>query len=878
MDGAPDPDGAGPSGSSASSAGAGAGGSSSSSAGSSSRSASSSSSSSAGGPREHLLHWLDLGSYEGEPCLDEGPFAPPLPPGQGVATSLEHRVHVAARLRTGQKRLTAIWGLPSRLLGYRVDFAKILRAMKRSFRTNGAILHDAERGVVLQLQGDCWRVAQDFLVNEGLVDRRNLRIHGARGDGLAGQGAQPSEADLFALRAPGRPKAPRGLGPAPAGPAPRCPPPEHPPPEAPAEEEAGEWAAVAGRLSRIERSRGRRGCDPQQAVHELGLILEVVEAGHGIFGSCEVFTVLSRLLVAEFDASTSAFRRIRPESWKRLLCLVKRSLAVLQADPLATLRECDGAEARPAEDLQRGAHTELCRSVLRLDTELGKALRLAEVHEVEYAEYLDCTVEMLGLLAASLTLFQQHAALFPEGEWRIAACLLDAVYHLDDAIMQSVIQVRTASPPQVEQGFWTLWQGPGDSEASVRSLCAVVCARSDDAAFRTRAVLQQAYHHALHGRYREAQTLLALSGVAEEAARLDVSVQVLCNRTVAQLGLCAFRDGKLLEAHAALEGLCTSGSAERLLGQPPRRGPRAQAGNARAPDLVVPAHMHIAVEFVEAVHLACAALLEAPQLAAQELKRGHSYERRVPLSFLAEQLKKFEQRTYIGPPEDSRQRVLVAAKHLTLGEWEACASLLEQALLQWVAAADVERLQSMLRGHVKSASLQAYLTIYSSVYECFEVMRLSAMFAVDERAVRATVNRMMRDGQLAAAWDEDSTLIMVHKREAPSTQDLASHLAALSAAVASSAKRSGRLGAVGPERGAGAPPPAWEPRRRCGARGVAGPRDTRSGRNSRLRRDLINLNKAAAKWMPRVRQGQMALDDVRAKVTGGSWRVTPDAH
>mmetsp|Transcript_21177 Transcript_21177/g.53953 ORF Transcript_21177/g.53953 Transcript_21177/m.53953 type:complete len:102 (+) Transcript_21177:96-401(+) len=79
---------------------------------------------------------------------------------------------------TGEKNWTIVEGLPAKMLGYPVNFEKILKALKKSFKTNGAIQGSTEGSSVIQLQGDFRRETRDWMVANGLAEEKGVVVHG----------------------------------------------------------------------------------------------------------------------------------------------------------------------------------------------------------------------------------------------------------------------------------------------------------------------------------------------------------------------------------------------------------------------------------------------------------------------------------------------------------------------------------------------------------------------------------------------------------------------------------------------------------------------------------------------------------------------------
>lgn len=87
--------------------------------------------------------------------------------------SREQHVHLRIQQRTGRKSITTVQGLADDL-----DLKKILKAFKRTYNTNGTIVHDDELGEVIQLAGDQRRNMYDMLTMCHIIDKEKIKTHG----------------------------------------------------------------------------------------------------------------------------------------------------------------------------------------------------------------------------------------------------------------------------------------------------------------------------------------------------------------------------------------------------------------------------------------------------------------------------------------------------------------------------------------------------------------------------------------------------------------------------------------------------------------------------------------------------------------------------
>merc|ERR1719281_756270 len=97
---------------------------------------------------------------------------------------LRNKVHIRMQQRNGRKSWTTVQGFPEQVKlpksgkVMEVDFEKILRALKKSFKTNGTLITDEEHGRIIQLQGDLRKEVAEFLIDAtAIVTKEQIMIH-----------------------------------------------------------------------------------------------------------------------------------------------------------------------------------------------------------------------------------------------------------------------------------------------------------------------------------------------------------------------------------------------------------------------------------------------------------------------------------------------------------------------------------------------------------------------------------------------------------------------------------------------------------------------------------------------------------------------------
>lgn len=301
-----------------------------------------------------------------------------------------------------------------------------------------------------------------------------------------------------------------------------------------------------------------------------------------------------------------------------------------------------------------------------------------------------------------------------------------------------------------------------DAAALVNILCNYLFVNSEGI-IRARAMLCQIYFLALHDNYYKARDMMLMSHLQETINAFDVQSQILFNRTLVQVGLCAFRAGLVYEAQTTLQEICGSGRQKELLAQ----GVMIQRYNVVSPEQErlerqrqLPFHMHINLELLECVYLTCSMLLEIPLLA--QTGSSPDIKKRVISKTYRRMLEYHERQIFTGPPENTRDHVMQASKALAAGEWKKASEFIHSIKI-WELMANPDSMKSMLSAQIQEEGLRTYLFTYAPFYDTLSVSTLSSMFELSNRKVAAIVSKMISHEELAAALDQVNSSIIFRK-------------------------------------------------------------------------------------------------------------------
>ena len=527
--------------------------------------------------------------------------------------------------------------------------------------------------------------------------------------------------------------------------------------------------SILAHLRTINESRGKKNTDRSEQIRIMERLLAVATTPY------QRIRVLLTLISTRFDlTSGSTSQYMSQEQWKQADQELGTLLSVLEDNRDIIILESAEAwedDEKPPPQPPAGEKLKIPGSVVsiveRLDDELTRSLQHIDPHAAEYIERLTDEQTLYDKILRTLLYVEVISSdskleVPQENLNRVVMRRVEHIYFKPSQVVTILEDRAWDIIPKDLDSKITPRSQKQDTASLISTLCTYLFEKSSDI-IRGRAYLCQVYFCALHDQYYRARDMLLMSHLQETITNFDISTQILFNRTLVQVGLCAFRAGLVYESQNTLQEICGSGRQKELLAQ----GVMIQRYSQVTPEQErlerqrqLPFHMHINLELLECVYLTCSMLLEIPLLA--QTGSSPDIRKRVISKTYRRHLEFHERQIFTGPPENTRDHIMQASRALAAGEWKRSVELINSIKI-WELMAQAEKIKLMLAEQIQEEGLRTYLFTYAPFYDTLAINVLAAMFELPERKVAAVVSKMIAHEELAAALDQVNSAIIFRK-------------------------------------------------------------------------------------------------------------------
>ncbi|EAL67893.1 proteasome component region PCI domain-containing protein [Dictyostelium discoideum AX4] len=500
---------------------------------------------------------------------------------------------------------------------------------------------------------------------------------------------------------------------------------------------------IMKKVKEVISNRGKLKTDPMKQIQQLEYFYSLIQ------GDKETFIVLYELIAAQFDTASVKVALSIPV-WQKVADGIKKLLEILETNTNFVL-VLEHQEPTISKG-QVAVTGNLLALFEMLDDEFSKSLQSINYPTKEYLDRLQDEQIILDL-GESLQKYYESAGNNGAAA-KIAIRRIEHIYYKSSNLKNNIIP---STMPLSEQ-------------ITLMSKLSSFVYKFGDERLNARTILCNIYFNAINNKFHEARDMMLMSHLQDNPTLMDVSTQILFNRAMVQLGLCAFRCGYIQEAQNCVVEF--SGLRKDLLAQ----GLSVQSKTAEKDTVreveettrILPAHMWIPIDLIETVNLISGMLIAVPQNAYRPFDNKFK-----TCKFYQRHMDSVDRQIFIAPSETSKDIIYQASKALSAGDWQQCLEHVN-TLRFWSLIPDIDSVREKLTRIVQEVSLKTFLFTYSTSYDSILLSELADRFHLPKSQVHSIVAKMMNNHEISASM-EHSTESITFRAEQTKLQYLALH-------------------------------------------------------------------------------------------------------
>ena len=396
----------------------------------------------------------------------------------------------------------------------------------------------------------------------------------------------------------------------------------------------------------------------------------------------------------------------------------------------------------------------------KLEHELYKSLQFNTNNNNEYSNCVLNEIKFLKLCKKVELFFTKSNNLF--GISKIYLLVIMHTYYKSQTPVKNLIKKHNLS---FEEDDYIQKIVLNNDKDYFKNLCNQIYKTLDEES-KVKVMLYQIYFLCVRNDYESATKLFNSSNIYELISLFkNEALKVLFNRTLAQLGLCAFKNLDLEEVLKYLTPLCTKGPTKLkdYLSQSYTKDSEKNALFDRGDKMrAIPSLMRINTNDIDTIFYLSSMIYDVPKILSEKIYGKENGENNSNNSHAFERLFfNFQRQQFNGPSNIDKDKILAMTTLLMKGDWKKCTQEIKN--LNLIKKYNI--LQDKLFELIKRTALKCFILFYMNEYESFDSGKLSKRYEIKEYEVKIIINDMILTGKLKAKWNDNFLMVKNNDRD-----------------------------------------------------------------------------------------------------------------